>query len=159
MKGNKALAGALSTIRRPSASRRPDLRTCHMSTRSSAWLLTLLPLIATAASAGDLRRLSGLQISSRLAGMQFSDQVHWREVYEKNGALHNYEMSASRLGKWRVRSDELCIDLGKDGETCLQVLADGKRIVMRRDADDNYPIEGTLEKPTDQANPTPGGYR
>jgi hypothetical protein len=130
-----------------------------MFTRSSAWLLALLPLIATAASAGDLRRLSGLQISSRLAGMQFSDQVHWREVYEKSGALRNYEMGTSRVGKWRVQSDELCIDLGKDGENCLQVWADRNRIVMRRDAEDNYPIEGTLEKPTDPAKPTPGGYR
>lgn len=128
-----------------------------MSTRSSAWLLTLLPLITTAASAGDLRRLSGVQISSRLAGMQFSDQVHWREVYEKGGALRNYEMGASRVGKWRVRSDELCMDLGKEGENCLQVWADGKRVVMRRDAEDNYPIEGTLEKPTDQPKPAPGG--
>lgn len=130
-----------------------------MFTRSSAWLLTLLSLIATAASAGDLRRFSGMQISSKLTGMQFSDQVHWREVYEKNGALRNYEMGASRIGKWRVRSDELCIDLDKDGDNCLQVWADGNRIVMRRDADDNYPIEGTLEKPTDQVKPAPGGYR
>lgn len=130
-----------------------------MFTRSSAWLLTLLSLIATAASAGDLRRFSGMQISSKLTGMQFSDQVHWREVYEKNGALRNYEMGASRIGKWRVRSDELCIDLDKDGDNCLQVWADGNRIVMRQDADDNYPIEGTLEKPTDQVKPAPGGYR
>jgi rhodanese-related sulfurtransferase len=45
------------------------------------------------------------------------------------------------------------------GDNCLQVWADGNRIVMRRDADDNYPIEGTLEKPTDQVKPAPGGYR
>lgn len=131
-----------------------------MFARSSALLILLLSTTIAVAAVGGLRRLSGEQISKSLAGMQFSDQVHWREVYERNGTLRNYEMGASRTGKWRVRGDELCIDLRQDGDdNCLQVWADGNRIVMRRDADDKYPTEGTLEKPTDQARPTPGSYR
>lgn len=100
--------------------------------------------------AGGMRKLTGPQIIAKLGGMQFTDEVHWREVYEKDGTVRNYEMGRNRLGKWRIRKDELCINLGDDGDNnCFEVWLQGDRIVMRRNAEDKYPNEGVLERPTD----------
>jgi hypothetical protein len=131
-----------------------------MMTRSIFLSLALLSSVAGAAAEGELRKLSGSQISAKLGGMQFTDEVHWREVYEKGGTLRNYAMGHGRIGKWRVRSDELCIDLGSDGDNnCYQVWSQGNRIVMKREADDKYPNEGILEKPTDPAKTTSRAVR
>ncbi len=115
-------------------------------------VLLLVPLVLASGAVGEsgLRKLSGSQIAAKLGGMEFTDEVHWREVYEKNGTLRNYEMGRDRIGKWRIRNDVLCIDLGGDGDNnCYEVWSQGNRMVMKRDTDDYAPNEGSLEKPTD----------
>jgi hypothetical protein len=82
--------------------------------------------------------------------MQFTDEMHWREVYEKDGTLRSDVMGRAHLGSWRIRGNEICIDFGNDGDkNCFEVWLQGSRVVMQRDAEDNYPIEGILERPTD----------
>lgn len=48
------------------------------------------------AVAADARKLSGVQIRARLVGMQLTDKVHYRFVYDPDGTLRSYSMGARR---------------------------------------------------------------
>jgi hypothetical protein len=113
--------------------------------------LLLMFAFALPAHAWDrFTKLSGAQIAATLGGMQFTDEVNRREVYEKDGTLRRYEMGRARLGTWRIRGNEMCVDFDNDGDAnCFEVWLQGNKAVMQRDAEDNYPKEGILEKPTD----------
>jgi hypothetical protein len=103
-----------------------------------------------AQAAETFRKLSGHQIVEALAGMQFGDEAHWREVYERNGALRNYRMGRERLGKWHVDNGRLCLAFPSENTgDCFDVWIDGKTIEMRRDAEDRHPIMGIVETPSD----------
>ncbi len=41
-------------------------------------------------AAGNSRKLSGSQIREKFTGMQLTDEVHWRDVYSRDGALRSY---------------------------------------------------------------------
>jgi hypothetical protein len=113
------------------------------------------PLLALAfgppALAADrFYKLGGAQIVATLGGMQFTDKAHWREVYEQDGTLRSHVMGRAHLGTWRIRGNEVCIDFGNDGDSnCFEVWLRDNRVVMQRDAEDNFPTEGVLERPTD----------
>lgn len=80
--------------------------------------------------------------------MEFTDQVHWGEVYESSGKLASEEMGTKRTGTWRVRNDELCTDYGKDiGSTCYEVRMSGKNVQLSTKGSSDVPLEGVLEKP------------
>src|SRR5215210_7861036 len=55
------------------------------------------------------QKLSGDQIRAKFAGMQFTDEVHWRYVYDRDGRLRSYSMGTKKVGKWTVEKDELCL--------------------------------------------------
>jgi hypothetical protein len=119
--------------------------------------LVVLALGPPALAADRFHKLAGPQIAVTLGGMQFTDEVHWREVYETDGTLRRHAMGRSRLGTWRVRGSEMCVDFGNDGDkNCFEVWVRDNEIVTQRDAEDNYPIQGFLEKPTD-TTPTVAG--
>jgi hypothetical protein len=116
--------------------------------------LLLIFAFGPALAADHFYKLSGAQIAATLGGMQFTDEVHWRDVYEKDGTLRSYAMGRARVGTWRIRGNEMCIDFGNDGDTkCFEVWLQGNKVVMQRDAEDNTPNEGFLEERTD-ATPT-----
>jgi hypothetical protein len=95
------------------------------------------------------RRLSGAQIQSAFAGMELTDEVHWREVYDRNGTLTTYEMGRKRVGKWRVQAGQLCTQVGDGGDSgCYEVWLSGRKVELKRDASDPSPLEGVLERPT-----------
>lgn len=122
--------------------------------------LLVLALGSPALAADRLHKVPGSQIAATLGGMQFTDEVYWREVYEKDGTLRRYVMGRARLGTWRVRGSEMCIDFGNDGDkNCFEVWVRDNEVVMQRDAEDNYPIQGFLEKPTDATRPLRAGCR
>ena len=116
--------------------------------------LALTLASGVSASAETFRKFSGAQIMSKLAGMEFSDEVHWREVYERTGVVRSYDMGRTRIGKWRVSENRLCTDLdGSGGEDCFEICFAGHLVQMRREADQPNPIAGILRKPTDPAKP------
>ena len=88
-------------------------------------------LISTGAiTAEKTKRLSSAQIRAKLAGMQLTDEVHYRFVYERDGTLRSYSMGVKKIGKWVVEKDELCLDLGETDDGCYQVTLSGERIEM-----------------------------
>ena len=54
------------------------------------------------AVAENARKLSGAQIRTRMIGMQLTDEVHYRFVYERDGTLRSYSMGVKKVGKWTV---------------------------------------------------------
>lgn len=98
--------------------------------------------------ADSLRKLTGPQIGVKLAGMEFSDDVHWREVYERGGRLRSYDMGRARIGKWRSMAKQLCVDAENTGaDECYDVWLAGEKLELRRDG--SQPIAGILRRPTD----------
>jgi hypothetical protein len=82
------------------------------------------------AAATDAKKLSGVQVRTKLSGMQLTDEVHYRLVYERDGTLRSYSMGAKKVGKWTVEKDELCLYLGDADDGCYQVTVSGNRIEM-----------------------------
>ena len=89
------------------------------------------------------KRTSG-QIRAKLAGMELTDNVHWRDFYQRNGTVMSASMGRKRTGKWRVEDDQLCIEFEKEPiPTCYDVWLSGKQVELRRAG--LLPLQGTLE--------------
>ena len=103
---------------------------------------------AGVSAAEKWQKLTGAQIQTRFAGMELSDDVHWRDIYERNGKISSQSMGRSRSGTWRVEKNELCVEVGKDQGGCYEVWLAGKKVEFRRAGFDGSILEGTLQKPT-----------
>lgn len=94
------------------------------------------------------KKLSGTEIRAKFAGMEFTDDVHWGEVYETSGRLKSEEMGTKRVGTWRIEKDQLCTDYGKQAErSCYEVWMSGKSVQLRTPDSNALPLEGYLEVP------------
>ena len=81
---------------------------------------------------------------AKLAGMELTDNVHWRDLYQRNGTVMSTSMGHKRTGKWRVEEDQLCIEFEKEPiPTCYDVWLAGKQVELRREG--LLPLQGTLE--------------
>ena len=103
----------------------------------------------SAAAAGNYKKLSGDQIRAKLVGMQVTDEVHWREVYDRDGTFRSYSMGRKKFGKWFIQKDELCIDLPEPEGGCFEVGLFGMNIELKP-VGLGLPSEGVLQPPTDQ---------
>ena len=96
----------------------------------------------------QFKKLSGAEIRAKFTGMEFTDEVHWGEVYGANGKLMSEEMGTKRTGTWRVEKNQLCTDYGKEaGSSCYEVLISGKNVQLRNQDSAALPLEGVLERP------------
>src|SRR6266540_1243179 len=80
--------------------------------------------------------------------VQLTDEVHWRDVYERDGTLRSYAMGSKKIGKWFVHSDELCLDLPEPDGGCFEVTATGTNFVLNPKGLGS-PLEGILQAPPD----------
>lgn len=124
-----------------------------MRVSRTALLLTVVTLGLALAGPGAVaaekfRKLNGAQIKAKFAGMEMSDDVHWRDRYGRDGTLNSDSMGRKRAGKWWIEKNALCIDLGKDQGGCYQVWIAGKNVEFRREGLDTSIMEGTLQSPT-----------
>jgi hypothetical protein len=96
----------------------------------------------------QFKKLSGTEIRAKFTGMEFTDEVHWGEVYGANGKLTSEEMGKKRAGTWRIEKNQLCTDYGKDtGTSCYEVWVSGKNVQLRIQDSPALPLEGVLERP------------
>jgi hypothetical protein len=102
-----------------------------------------------AVAAEGFQKLSGSQIRKKLSGMQLTDEVHWRDVYDRDGTLRNYSDGTERVGKWAVEKDELCVYFKESDDGCYEVSLSGDRIEMKPSGL-GLSIEGILQAPTDR---------
>ena len=119
----------------------------------SKQLCTGLALLAVAicgsnvAAEGKFQRLNAGQIRTKLAGMELTDNVHWRDLYQGNGTIMSTSMGRKRAGKWRVEQNQLCVEFEKEPiPKCYDVWVSGKEVELRREG--LLPLQGTLEPPT-----------
>jgi hypothetical protein len=77
--------------------------------------------------AETFQRMAGPQIQARFAGMELSDDVHWREHFDRSGTIKSVSMGKKRTGKWKVEKNELCLDYGKEDSGCYEVWFAGKK--------------------------------
>ena len=99
-----------------------------------------------AEAADRFQRLTGPQIHAKFSGMEMTDEVHWGDVYAADGTLTSYSMGRKTVGKWRVETNELCLDRGKEDSACYAVWMAGKKVELRR-AGSQLPLEGVLQRP------------
>jgi hypothetical protein len=100
-------------------------------------------------AAESAQKLSGSQIRAKIAGMQLTDEVHWRDVYDRDGSLRSYADGKKRVGKWAVEKDELCVYFKEPEDGCYEVSLSGNRIEMKPSGL-GLTIEGILQAPTDR---------
>ena len=87
-----------------------------------------------AAAQEKLQKLSAGQIRTKIAGMELTDEVHWRELYGRSGTVTSDSMGRKRPGKWRVEKEQLCIEFDKEPPAkCYEVWMSGKKVELRRE--------------------------
>src|SRR5262245_11523450 len=112
--------------------------------------LAVATLGLSAAAEEKFQKLTGGQIRGKLAGMELTDNVHWRDFYQGNGTVMSSSMGRKRTGKWLVEKNQLCIEFEKEPiPTCYDVWLSGKQVELRREG--LLPLQGTLE-PSSGAN-------
>ncbi len=110
-------------------------------------LLAVAILGSSAATEEKFQKLTAGQIRARLAGMELTDNVHWRDLYQRNGTVTSTSMGRKRTGKWQIEKDQLCIEFEKEPiPKCYDVWLSGKQIELRREG--LLPLQGVLEPPT-----------
>jgi hypothetical protein len=110
---------------------------------------TLASISAGAVAAENSRKLSGNQIRAKFAGMQLTDEVHFRDVYDRDGTLRSYSMGTKRVGKWAVEKDELCHYFKEPDDGCYEVSLSGERVEMKPSGL-GLTIDGILQPLTDR---------
>src|SRR5262249_20545441 len=106
--------------------------------------LAVAALGAGATAEEKIQKLTGGQIRGKLGGMELTDNVHWRDLYQRSGNVRSTSMGRKRTGKWRVEQNQLCIEFEKDPiATCYDVWISGKDVELRREG--LLPLQGTLE--------------
>jgi hypothetical protein len=104
---------------------------------------------ASAVAAENFKRLSGAQIRARVTGMQLTDEVHYRFVYDRDGTLRSYSMGIKKVGKWTVENDQLCLYFREPDDGCYEVSLSGGQIEMKPSVLGGA-IDGLLQLPTDR---------
>jgi hypothetical protein len=64
--------------------------------------LVVATLGADAPAEEKFQKLTGGQIRGTLGGMELTDNVHWRDLYQRNRTVMSTSMGRQRTGKWRV---------------------------------------------------------
>jgi hypothetical protein len=102
---------------------------------------------ASACAAEQFKKLPASQIRAKFAGMELTDHVHWVEAYGATGTLTTREMGKTRVGRWRVEEDQLCVDLGQEGgRGCYEVWISGNNVELRTPGSSALPFQGVLQK-------------
>ena len=120
-----------------------------MKAQAALFAVTIGLLAATGALAESAKKLSGAQIRARFAGMQLTDEVHYRLVYDRDGTLRSYAMSTKKRGKWVVDRDQLCLYLGETDDGCYEVSLSGKTFTLIP-VGLGSTLDGILETPADR---------
>ena len=90
----------------------------------------MLALDAGSVVARSPQKLSGAQIRAKFAGMQLTDEVHYRLVYERDGTLRSVEMGVKKRGKWVVEKDQLCLYLQEQDDGSYDVAHSGNTFTL-----------------------------
>jgi hypothetical protein len=108
-------------------------------------MITILTFTSSVAAEEKFQKLTGAQIRAKFGGMELTDEVHWYDLYEKNGTVLSSSMGRRRTGKWRIEKDQLCVELEEEFAKCYEVRLSGNKVQLRRE--DLLPMDGVLRAP------------
>jgi hypothetical protein len=120
-----------------------------LTTTLAALALLSASLETGAVAAENSGKLSGPQIREKFAGMQLTDEVHWRDVYDRDGTLRSFILGRKKVGKWAIEKDELCMYFGDQDDGCYEVWLSGDRMEIKP-VGLGLSIGGILQQPTDR---------
>ena len=113
----------------------------------SAIVLTAALFAVGATAEEKLQKLSGSQIRAKLAGLEFTDEVHFRDSYDRGGKVTSTSMGRKRTGKWHVEKDQFCIEFDKEPPAkCYEVWTSGKKVELRGEG--VLLLQGIVEPPS-----------
>ena len=95
-----------------------------------------------------VRKVSGAQIRAKFVGMQLTDEVHYRFVYERDGTLRSFAMGVKKRGKWVIDKDQLCLYLQEPDDGCYDVARSGETFTLTPTGLGS-PLDGILEPISD----------
>ncbi len=153
--GVKPLPGRVSEL--PSAADRRTGRRMLVWAAMAAAAVALIVLLVAGALASDgfristaepFHRLKGREISAKLTGMEFTDEVHWAMVFEEGRRVSSFSMGKASIGSWRIDKDELCLSRPPDEPRCYEVWIAGQTVQLRYEP--AIPEEGILQKPQER---------
>jgi len=107
-----------------------DLGVKHFIAALATGIGGSVTLDADFVAAENVQRLTGVQIHATFAGMQLTDEVHYRLVYERDGTLRSVEMGVKKHGKWVVDKDQLCLYLQEQDDGCYDVAHSGNTFTL-----------------------------
>ena len=117
-----------------------------MNARGLAALCLALLASSTGLAASPLaegfKRLAGPQIAGAFAGRTFSDEVHFRFDYGRDGKIAGMSMGREVANTWRVAKDGLCVT-DSFGEACYGVWRKGAAVRLVIEGSDVV-VEGSL---------------
>src|SRR5262245_23597058 len=112
-----------------------------------ASLLAAALLASSLVAEERLQKLTGSQVRAKLVGYEFTDEIHFREFYERSGRVTSSSMGRKRSGKWRVEKEQFCVEFDKESPgKCYEVWATGKKVELRGEG--VLPLQGVVEAPT-----------
>jgi hypothetical protein len=112
-----------------------------------AFALLSVGLVAMPAFAAEpMRQLKGPEIRARFAGMEFTDEVDFSSVFNKDGTITTVAGGQRTKGRWRVEGDGLCLVRDGPDERCYDVWASGASVELRDQGIDVTEM-GILQKP------------
>lgn len=80
--------------------------------------------------------LGDKEIRTRVVGNDITDGSHWSLYLCPDGALVSSEAGSSRVGRWRVANNKLCLaHQSGDSPTCNEVWVSGNKIRLRENRD------------------------
>ncbi|MET4492118.1 hypothetical protein [Bradyrhizobium sp. LA7.1] len=99
-------------------------------------------------AAESVQKLSGAQIRAKFAGMQLTDEVHYRFAYERDGTLRSFAMGVKKRGKWVIDKDQLCLYIQEPDDGCYEVARSRKTFTLTPVALGS-PLDGILQPISD----------
>src|SRR5262249_13181804 len=109
-------------------------------------LLAAATSASSAAAEEKFQKLTGAQIRAKVAGMELTDNIHWRDLYQRNGSVTSTSMGRNRTGKWQIEKDRLGVEFDKELPTCHKALIAWKKAKLQREG--VLPLEVVIEPPS-----------
>jgi hypothetical protein len=115
-----------------------------MRSRRGTAIMTVAAVAAFASgivAEEKLQKLSAGQIRAKIAGMELTDEVHWRELYGRGGTVTSDSMGRKRTGKWRVEKDQLCVEFDKEPPACCRCKGSSNRPRAANSQERSLPVD------------------